>query len=710
MIKKLTALILLFSVVPLFASGPRIVRFSSYDRLEKGSAKGLSITKEGELALAPEVRELFDSQEQLIWCTAVDRSQRIYLGTGNDGKVFAVDRDGAVAMLYDAEDPEIYALTVSPSGDLFFGTSPSAAIYTIPNGGESRQLADLECRYIWSMLRGENGDLYVATGEPGNVYKISGDGEVALLYASGETHLRSMTWSENGDLLLGSGNNGYLFRLSSEGQIATLYDSPYEEIVSIAALSDGTVYFTATRRDASSSAVSGYNASARRDTGVLEESTVELVLAPQRINGAARRQEMESALYKIDAEGSILEVWRSARDWAQCFVAADSGALYLGTGDRGKILALSARREMGHVATLDAMYITSLQRAEDGGTIVTTANPGKVYLLGPSLAQRGSYLSEVFDARVYSEWGQIRWRQLSPGSPKATVLTRSGNTASVDGTWSDWESYTRPEGEQIASPPARYLQWKVALSGAATVISDIEFAYLQKNLAPQIETITIHGPGEYFPPDARADNEESSNPSFVQSGIQRARPLGKAEFKKGYMSASWTFRDENSDFLRFDVLLKRSGSNSWIPLAKDYELQVLSWDSQLMMDGEYQMKISVSDAPSNPSDRAKSSEKKSGSFIIDNTAPEIAGLSRDRTSRRITFSVNDSWSPLQRVEMSINAGPWREVYPVDGLLDSKRETFEHVHESEPAGEYEIVVRATDNVGNIGFARTLIKGE
>ena len=47
------------------------------------------------------------------------------------------------------------------------------------------------------------------------------------------------------------------------------------------------------------------------------------------------------------------------------------------------------------------------------------------------------------------------------GRGAVEVSTRSGNTPTPDEAWSEWSApYTDAEGSPIASPSARYLQWR----------------------------------------------------------------------------------------------------------------------------------------------------------------------------------------------------------------------------------------------------------
>ena len=390
--------------------------------------------------------------------------------------------------------------------------------------------------------------------------------------------------------------------------------------------------------------------------------------------------------------------------------------MLVGTGDSGKIFSLTPENELNHAVTLDESYITSLLPSTDRGVIATTAQLGKVYQFGPNLAEQGSYESDIIDAQTTAQWGAISWQHLRGRSNQVTVFTRSGNTERPNNTWSPWQAYSNHEGEQITNPAARFLQWKVEMkrstNNTSPAISNIHIAYLQNNIAPEITQIRIHPHNQYYAPVSSGgrNNNITADAAVQRLGINRPLPLGNTEHRKGYCMVSWTFEDPNSDYVLFDIYYKRLSATVWHLLKKAHESNFISWDGQLMMDGEYQVRIIVSDSPSNPSNRALSTDKTSMVFILDNTAPAVEQVKFNRNNNALTFTVRDTWSNIERVEISINAQEWSELYSKDGILDSKIELFEFVPTLAAGLEHEIVIRVIDELGNIGFGNLLIKGD
>ena len=72
-----------------FAGEPVVWEMSSRADLLRGEARGVSVTDNGVLTLAPLSNQLFNTEQAYVWSTAIDSAGNLYLGTGHDGKIFA---------------------------------------------------------------------------------------------------------------------------------------------------------------------------------------------------------------------------------------------------------------------------------------------------------------------------------------------------------------------------------------------------------------------------------------------------------------------------------------------------------------------------------------------------------------------------------------------------------------------------------------------
>ncbi len=75
----------------------------------------------------------------------------IYVGSGNEGKVFKIGANGKAETFFDTTELEVHALALAPDGSLYAATSPEGRIYKIDRTGKGTPFFDPEDKYIWSL-------------------------------------------------------------------------------------------------------------------------------------------------------------------------------------------------------------------------------------------------------------------------------------------------------------------------------------------------------------------------------------------------------------------------------------------------------------------------------------------------------------------------------------------------------------------------------
>jgi hypothetical protein len=317
-------------------------------------------------------------------------------------------------------------------------------------------------------------------------------------------------------------------------------------------------------------------------------------------------------------------------------------------------------------------------------------------------------------------WGTLTWRGTASAQNRIELFTRSGNTETPDDTWSAWSAaYTNGEGSAIRSPKARYLQWRAVLigNGDTPVLTSVRAAYLQRNLRPQVRSITVYPPGIVFQkpfptgdPDL-AGFETQTTPerkmaaaAAASQSMSMSPPVGRRSYQKSLQTLAWRADDENDDELVYDVLYRREGDVTWKALRTGISESILVWDTTTVPNGTYFVKIVASDSPSNPAGTALAGELDSSAFEIDNTPPEIiikgARVEAGRTI--VSFDVKDDHSTVKRVEYSQDGLRWRSAFPVDGIADSREEHYELTIEGE-LGDRGLTLRASDSMDNVATA-------
>src|SRR4029077_19951182 len=83
------------------------------------------------------------------------------------------------------------------------------------------------------------------------------------------------------------------------------------------------------------------------------------------------------------------------------------------------------------------------------------------------------------------------------------------------------------------------------------------------------------------------------------------------QFAKGFIGARWTAADPNGDSLFYTLEIRGVNEAEWKPLKDRVAEKYYSWDSTAFPDGEYRIRVTASDAPSNPPGEALTSRLES---------------------------------------------------------------------------------------------------
>src|SRR2546421_4642633 len=235
---------------------PTVSEITSRTELLKGEARGVSITDNGMITLAPRLDQVFNTDQPYVWSTAIDAAGNVYLGTGHDGKLFKVTSDGKGALLYKAAELDVTALAVAKDGAIFAATSPDGKVYRVTSDGKADVYFDPGDKYIWSLAVLPDGSLAVGTGDKGKLYRVRAAGakpESSLLINTNQTHVMSLAVTKQGELIAGTEPRGLVLGISSDGTAFALYDATLREIHALAAAPDGSVYALALSEAASGS-------------------------------------------------------------------------------------------------------------------------------------------------------------------------------------------------------------------------------------------------------------------------------------------------------------------------------------------------------------------------------------------------------------------------------------------------------------------------
>ncbi len=722
------------SAVTLTASKPVFWQTATLNDFLRGEVENLSVDGHGRLVLGPATELVAETTSPFLWAMAVAPDGSIYVGSGNEGKVFKIDSAGKIATFFDTTELEVHALALAPDGSLYAATSPDGRIYKIDRSGKGGPFFDPEDKYIWSLALDGQGNVYAGTGEKGLIYKITQDGKGSPFYATKATHVIALTFERNGQLLAGTEGPGRLFRVDQSGKAFLLLDSTHQEIRAIRLDPQGNIYLAAlsgrtssTSQPPASTPSEPAPPSTREPvpTVTTEVTAIAVVDSGGASVGSADAPAREDrrggrgAIYRIKPDGLWDILWESADDSPYDLALDSAGALIVGTGRNGKLYSLTGDPT---TATLlmqaSAQQVTGFARDAKGNIIYATSNPGKVFRLSPQRASEGTYTSLVRDAQTVADWGTLSWRASVPAGSRIDVFTRSGNTATPDDTWSPWSGpYAASNGEEIKSPNARYLQWKAVLNGKAgtPVLTSVSAAYVQRNLRPKVTSLTVHPAGTVFQkpyptgdPDIAGFDDQAPDRRILSATPNpggASSTLGRRAYQRGLQTFVWRAEDANDDELRYEILYRREGDTGWKSLKSGLEEAIFVWDTTSVPNGTYVVKVMASDGASNTPEATLEGELESSAFDIDNGPPAVIVTSARPVNGRTTieFEVRDDWSSISKVEYSLDAQRWQVIYPRDGIFDGRSEQFELTLDSAEAAKG-LIIRAYDAKNNSATAR------
>jgi hypothetical protein len=747
---------------PGFADGTHTWEQSKFEDLTKGAATGVAIRSSGGLELAPSFKLLYATPSTYVWAVAADESGNVYAATGSPARVYRITPDGIATIILEPQELQVQTLEVGPKGVIYAATAPDGKVYKIEpklqekgKAAKGRKTSEKEApedsaknaakdttkpaldpswtsseyfapgtKYIWDLVLDKAGNLYVATGDHGEIYKVTAKGEHSLFFKSDDTHIRVLALDARGNLIAGTDGSGLVYRISPAGDGFVLYSAPKKEITALALDREGNIYAAAVgerRAGTSTSPSSGSSVPLAMGSGSGDSSSsstpgMTLTPTPSASHGPfpfpGGSSNGGSDVYRIAADGSPSRSWTSREDIVYALAFDSHDKLLAGTGNRGHVFAINGQDEFSDLLKAPASQITGFAKAPGGGLYAASSNLGKIFLLGPGSEREGTYESDVFDAKVFSRWGRAEFR----GAGHVELLARSGNVDNPDRNWSPWRLVDLTKDSEMGVPAARYAQWKAVLhdENAKPVVDTVTLNYLPKNVAPEIDDVSVQMGVRYQPLSkstglSLGTDVSGSSSSHFESPVPSTRD-------RDSIGVKWNAHDDNDDQLVYSVYYRGDGETRWLLLKENLTDKAYSFDASLLPDGGYTIKVVASDGPSHSPGEALTATKESRRFEVDTTPPRVENLTAavEGNQIHIRFRAEDGFSNIKRAEYSIDAGDWKYVEPIGQLSDAKIEDYDFMVPLDAAkdssSEHVVVLRVYDKYENMGAAKTLLKGK
>ena len=243
---------------------------------------------------------VFDPKRKYIWALALDRQGQLYIGTGDRGEIFRVDRNGNGNLFFKSDEAQIRTLAFDNQGNLIAGTDGSGLIYRISPQGEGFVLYSAPKKEITALAVDRVGNIFAAgAGEkrgaaplPGaipvptvgtvvtappitigpqtgsssssaatssstftsipypnvtnvggsEVYRLAADGSPKTIWSSREDLVYALAFDHEGRLLAGSGNRGRIYVILGSNQYTDLVEASANQVTAFAPAPNGGLY------------------------------------------------------------------------------------------------------------------------------------------------------------------------------------------------------------------------------------------------------------------------------------------------------------------------------------------------------------------------------------------------------------------------------------------------------------------------------------
>jgi hypothetical protein len=751
--RALTCLVLAASALTASADPlSKSLEIDLYRETPNRSLKGLATRSDGRTLPGPTLRELGGKlPTDLLWTLqTAGEPGRWLVGTGPEGKVLRVSTpatgDLTAEVAVDLEATHVFALLPLGPDAFLAGTSPQGLLALV-RGGKVVASVALPADSIFDFARLPDGSVLVATGNPGRIYrldlaKFERAGEVKTKPTSSELagvgltqfgeirdrNVRRLLALPDGRVIAGSAPKGNVYAFPAAGGAPLLLlENREAEVTDLLADADGAFYAALTL-----SGGSGESRVNRPTPPPSAPSTTPAAPTTDSADSDAKPDRFAGRGQLVYfPSGALPEVVVSRSNVAFYRLAAhESGAtrwILIAGGEQGELLAYSpVERRSLNLGASNSAQLNALLPAEPGRSgpfVVLRNNPAGLARLDFSPSATGSLETRKLDLGAPADLGQLRLDRFR-GDPAALqlALRTSFGSDELEG-WSAWTTLTPDEGGWSA--PAlrgRYVQLRITATNPTVQLDKATLYYLPQNRRPLLTDFRIFPanlgliPAPEAAPQATstlgqllAPARDSKDETAKRKGGLMNSPIVPAA---GAQIVYWNLSDPDDDNLAATFSITPEASDEWVDLAVNTRESYVQFEISHLAEGRYRSRLAVREQAPRPAAQRLSYTFETDTLTIDRTGPEIldAAVTHESGVWRIRVEGRDKLSLLEGAEFVLNNGGRLALeHPIDGILDSRRETFVAEFtdaQASQATSVEIVVY--DASGNSSSRRLALK--
>ena len=460
------------------------------DEPKKEAAKDAGGADKKDEGQVVEANERLSNQH--IFAMSMDVAGRLLAGISGDKCRLCRYEAGKMETIFEPNDAKyIFDIETDNVGNIYLATGPQGKVYALDPSGKVAQLVYRgRDKNILSVAASRDGFIYAGSDTRGLVYKINPRNKTAtVLYDSEEPEISALLAIDGA-----STQGGVLYAAATSASVV-------EAEQKFAAQQTAAGRPESKKEEGAKMPAEGGTKLKVANTGPGSSAK-----PPQAPRPAPKPAKPGSASYihKINKQGYVTEVFSEAAVFL-C-IASQDGKILVGSGNEARLYSVDPEAEHQTILYEDgkASQITALAVSEQD-IYVGTANPARLVLLSSNYAARGTYTSDLIDAGQPAKWGKLQMDADIPRGCKVLVASRSGNVKEVnDPTFSDWtEPVVITEPIQLRCPVGRFCQYRLVLEtedGQKTpIIREVAVASTVPNLAPKVESIDaarLQNPGK----------------------------------------------------------------------------------------------------------------------------------------------------------------------------------------------------------------------
>ncbi len=664
----------------LFAAGTYYWTLDNYQTFNKGKLDNMKLSEEGVLSLSLKIKQLSGIDAMFIWDMKEDSNGNIYIATGNEGIVYKMDKKGKTTKFFETDSLAAFRILIDKNDDIYVATLTKGIIYKVDSKGKGFIVYTFKEESIWDIEFYHN-DIIIATGPPGILYQLNvATKKIKEIVKTKEMYIISIAVDKE-DIYLGTSEKGAIYKLTKDGHLNVIYQVGETEVHSLI-INKGLIYAGTSDKDSKLVKVDEQQLKQDQQQNPQQSQDQSKSLFTQ-LQDFKKIVPAINTVYEIKENEYINKIIES-KDTTFLSLVADHDSIYIGSGDDG-IIYRYLNKKIEKIAQLEEQQILCFAQLKNRDIILGTGNIGHMYLLEPSMANQGEYLSQVFDANGWAFWGKLQWDEKVLGSTFVSLQTRTGNVEDIDDTWSDWSvEYNNAQGSKVSSPTARFFQFKINFKtrdeNKTPEIYSVSMPYLIKNKRPEIMFFQL--------------SDEGANTKIEESKDKRFQP--KLNFYE--IMLVWEAKDPDKDDMQYSIYAQQKDLKNWVLIQDKILDKKLKIDTRTIPDGVYYFKLIADDIPSNGIGQNLTNSMISKPYIIDNTPPEITLEYKKRNDNTYLIQgvVKDNLSNISKISYSIDTKDWVNVFPEDLIFDSDKESFNFNYQLDTGI---IMISAQDASGN-----------